>query len=369
VAAVVPVSPASLAEAVATARYIPTLSGQAMQTVDRAVRGPSGWHYPEDDAPTFLDPTNEHTVMYQEEGYTLEALRRDVMALNPRTADVWRLVTAKSLERWQEGQIEPPAVWVDVRELLEAMGYKKAKRGGFKQEHVEGAAKALVDLERLYLVIPKGAKEYPVDPKSRTRKAVMLEHERSYRVLSVVAKDELRDLFGTRYPMRWQVRPGEWIKGYPRQFAPLLAAIVELSAQGTVNVWAKALGTELTYQYRQDRNRNAEKVLTVRRLLQRAVLLPEVEEWTKQRNARRAREYFDEAMDTLKNLGVCERWEYNAEDFDTIERAGSKRWLERWLEARVVITAPKWLLDKLPELPVAGVATPPNRKRPQRPSN
>ena len=115
-------------------------------------------------------------------------------------------------------------------------------------------------------------------------------------------------------------------------------------------MWAKALGTELTYQYRQDRNRSPDKTLTVERLLHRAVLLTEVHDWARHRNASRARKYFEQAMEELQRLGVCAKWQYHAEDFDAIERSGVRSWFDVWIGARVIVTAPAWLLHKLPEL-------------------
>jgi hypothetical protein len=331
-----------LSSIVEAARYILTFSGQAMQSVDRAVRRNDHWEISDFDVPAFYD-SNKHIVRYQDEGVSLEQLQKEVRSLAPRTADVLRLITARSLDAWQENNAEPPSVWVDARELCELMGYQKAKNGGFRQEHIAGVAKALIDLERLWIEIPKGSPQFPVDSKTQKRIRTTLEASRSYRVFSVTGKDELRDLFGNRFPLRWKVRPGDWIQSYPRQFAPLLTKLVELPTTGSINTWAKVIGTELTYQYRQDRNRSADKTLTVERVL------TEVMEWSKNRNATRARSYLEKALDQLQSLGVCERWEYNAEDFDALETAG-KRWFELWLSSRILITAPKWLIEQLPNL-------------------
>ena len=203
----------NLAEAVDAVQVIHTYSGQAMQTVDRAMRGGAGrgWVFPDYDAPLFHDDNNQHKVRYQDDSLTVEKLKAEVQLLEPRTADVLRLIMARSLEQWQDGQVEPPSVWVDARELCQMMGYQKAKRGGFKTEHIAVVTKALVDLERLWVEVPKGTAQYPLDPKSKKRTMTTLEANRSYRVFSVTGKDELRDLFGNRYPLRWKIRPGDWI--------------------------------------------------------------------------------------------------------------------------------------------------------------
>jgi hypothetical protein len=354
-------SPKHLTSIVEAARFIPTYSGQAMQSVDRAVRRNDHWEMSDFDAPTFYDDNNKHIVRYQDEGISLEQLQKEVRSLAPRTADVLRLITARSLDAWQENAAEPPSVWVDARELCELMGYQKAKKGGFRQEHIANVARALIDLERLWIEIPKGTNQYPVDPKSKKRVRTTLEANRSYRVFSVTGKDEVRDLFGNRFPLRWKVRPGDWIQSYPRQFAPLLAKIVELPTTGSINTWAKVIGTELTYQYRQDRNRSVDKTLTVERLLMRAGVLAEVMDWSKNRNATRARQYLEKALDQLQSLGVCQGWEYNPEDFDALEVAG-KRWFELWLSSRILITAPRWLIDQLPTLEKPKAASKPKKR-------
>lgn len=316
------------------------------QTVDRAARGTSGWQYPENAPPRFEDPRNAHAVEYVRDGVSLEKLREGVMHLNPRTADVWRLVTAASLEAWQEGQLEPPAVWVDVRDLLGVMGYTKHHKGGYKQEDLSKAAQALADLDSFHIVIPYGAKLYPHDPRTGKRRKTKLEAVRTYKVLTKAATDELRDLFGNRYPMRWLLKPGEWIKSYPRHYAPLYRAIVELPAKPGKPTWAKAIGTELSYQYRQDRDRRQDKKLKVATLLERACLL---EEARSAKNKKRVREYFEGALDLLEQIGVCEGWEYAGRDIDPIERT-KRGWFDLWLEVHVVVTAPAHIVAALPKL-------------------
>ena len=316
------------------------LSAQPVQTIDRAARGSGGWTFPEGDAPFFNDPRNEHAVQYYRDGLTIEAMREAVLRLNPRTADVWRLLTAASLEFWQEGQFEPPAVWIDVRQLLQVMGYTKHHKGGFKPEQVREVAQAVGDLDNFYITIPLGTQQYPEDKKRPgRRKKVKLEATRSYKVLFNAATDEVKDLFGNRYPMRWLLRPGEWIKAYPRQFAPIYRAIVELPAKAGPHTWAKAIGTELSYQYRQDRDRGELKKLKVRTLLERACLLEETLE-TKKKG--RMRGYFEGAMDILREIGVCQAWEYESGGIDQVE-AVSKGWFDRWLEVSVVVTAPLYV--------------------------
>lgn len=316
------------------------------QTVDRAARGTAGWQYPKNAPPRFEDPRNAHAVEYLRDGAPLDKLREGVLQLNPRTADVWRLVTAASLEAWIEGQLEPPAVWIDVRDLLEVMGYTKHHKGGYKQEDVSRAAQALADLDSFHIVIPLGAKIYPQDPRTGKRRKTQLQAVRTYKVLTKAAVDEVRDLYGNSYPMRWLLKPGEWIKDYPRHYAPLYRAIVELPAKPGRPTWAKAIGTELSYQYRQDRDRKQDKKLKVVTLLERACLLDEARE---AKNKKRVRDYFEGALDLLTDIEVCERWEYNGSDIDHVDRV-KRGWFNLWLETHVVVTAPAHIVEALPKL-------------------
>ena len=329
-------------------KYFGILSLQPAQTVDRASRGTNGWNYVRDGIPHYIDRNNDHTVEYFSADLPLETLWDEVKKLDPRTADAWRLLTAATLEAWRAGQTEPPSIWVDVNELALAMGYRKAKNGGFKPEHLDKVARALVNLERFHITVPLGAKTYPLDPRTGKRKKTKLTASRRSRVIAVFAQDELRDLFGNSYAMRWQVRVGDWIRDYPpRTYAPLYRALVELPVKAGVPLWAKNLGTELCFQYRQDRNRTLRKVLTVETLLTRACLIDQARE---SKDRHRSRTYFEGALDALMEIGVCTTWQYESNGVDALDdlSASQKGWFEKWLALRVVVGAPPSVVESLP---------------------
>lgn len=323
------------------------LTMQPMQTIDRATRSPSGWRLGADRLPRFNDPRSPLFVEYQRDGATAEALAEGVNRLNPRTADVWRLITARSLEAWPLGQDRPPSVWLDVRELADAMGYKKHHKGGHKPEHIAEVVRAVHDLDALYINLPLGTQVYQAaKPGSKRRTPTKLEALRRLKVLLIRGNDEVRNLFGDSWPLRYKLEPGDWIELYPRSYAPLFKALVELPAKAGASTWAKAIGTELLFQYRQNtKNSSGVERLKVRTLLERAGRL---EEATESRNKSRMRTYFEEALDLLKAEEVCAGWEYEPKDSDQLEAvAGARGWFAGWLECRVLITTPDNITNEL----------------------
>jgi hypothetical protein len=309
------------------------LTPMVAQTVDRATRSADGWIIT-DQALRFRDSSNEHVVEYSSEKQSREEMRKKVLAMNPRVADVWRLITAKALDAWKPDASEPPPMWLDVNELLNAMDIKKHVHGGYRPEHVQMAAEAISTLTNLWIIVPLGTKIFPTDGKSK-RKPQVLTSERTGAVLLLRAVDQIRDLFDNKYPMRWHVQVGQWIQDFPPAFGPMLKALVELNTKGTVNVWTKAIGTELTYMMAE--GRVAEFDVQVEDLLDRAGFLGEVKRMIETRNGGRARGYFEQALERLEQLNMFTEWRYDAEGFAAIQRAPRAEIFVRWLESRVVI--------------------------------
>lgn len=330
-------------ELVPPERLLFIFSHMPAQAVDRAARGASLWSFPLNDAPTFRDDNSKHAVTYFADGLSLEALREGVMELNPRTADIWRLCTAAILEAWGEGEREPPRVWVDARQLCDAMGFRKHHKGGHDPRNIAIAARALIDLERFYITIPFGAKQYPENAKTGKRRATTVEARAQHRVMAVMAKEEARQLFDEEWlPLRWLITAGEWVKAYPReQFAPLFRALVELPCTYTPDLWAKAIGTELVWQYRQ--NGGETKVQYVKTMLKQAGVL---EEASQEKKKGRVRDNFEKALDKLQESNVCKGWEYNVADIDKVEDT-TRGWFDLWLDCRVIVTPPQEITKAL----------------------
>jgi hypothetical protein len=97
------------------------------------------------------------------------------------------------------------------------------------------------------VVVPQGTRVANIDPGTGKRKPTVLTATTAHRVLNVSSKRGVRVLGGAEYPMQWFIRAGDWIRNFPRESATLLKALVEITATGATNVWAKAIGMEVSY--------------------------------------------------------------------------------------------------------------------------
>jgi hypothetical protein len=299
---------------------VEVMTNQAAQAVDRASRG-SNWASDEENAPLFTDYRG-HLIRYHESGMDLIALRDQLNRMNPRTADVWRLITAKVLSQWREDESEPDAVWVDVRDFVTEMGYRRKTKGEYNPEALELAAEAITDLNRLYLTITTGTTELPIDPKTGRRKPTQVEVQRERKVLNVEERDVVRVLgSGETYPLRWKVRLGPWIKNYPKQFVPMQKKLVELPAKGS-DAWAKTVGMELLFLLREGaKHEDAVRRIKVQTLLERAGLWDDAMRFQENRNGRRIQDYLERALDTLVENSILKNWEYDPHSESRIDKS------------------------------------------------
>jgi hypothetical protein len=319
------------------AGFVRLLTPEVVQTVDRGVRSSRGWQAQLEGGVTFLDPVNRHTIELHRD-LSEDAMLERVQSLNPRVADTWRLLTAEILEAWEPGVAEPPPVWVDVATLLAAMGFTKASGGGYRPRDIETVARALEALDSLWVVRPEGTVTLAIDPETGQRKKTMLQKHSSHRVLVTMTRESLRTIGGKKFPLRWQIRAGDWIKGIPREVAPILRALVELPAGSTVQTWAKAIGMEIGYLV--GRHRGEAVSIKVKTLLERAGLLTEVEEARSGGNAARGVRYFDEALDVLEGLSALQEWRYHPEDVARLEGVTRRDRTSIWLASRVMFVLP-----------------------------
>lgn len=98
---------------------------------------------------------------------------------------------------------------------------------------------------------------------------------------------------------------------------------MELPVNAATNIWAKQIGTELSYWLRE----TVDDGMTTRRLpvqilLTRASLMQEVRDLREHKNQNRAIERFEAALELLSTLGLHERWSYEARSAAAMDRPG-----------------------------------------------
>lgn len=314
-------------------KVLRVLKGNIVQTLDRAVRSSENWRINPGDTPFYADPTTKLTVSFNpksDSALVLEQLRN----LNPRTADVWRLVTALILEQWPATQLAPTPVWVQVTDLLDAMGYARQSAGGYRPAHIKAVADALATLENLWLVKLGDLKVSSVSPVTGKRQPTALRGQSSQRLVNILAREGVRTLDNEEYTMQWRIQAGEWINQFPRESAHVLKTLVELNAKSGPNIWAKALGMEIAYLCAR-----RDSVLTMRvdELLERSGLIANVKGKGTGGNGDRARRYFEEALDILVKLGALQMWKYSDSSGVTGEANQAMRY-RQWLEQHVTVS-------------------------------
>jgi hypothetical protein len=113
-------------------------------------------------------------------------------------------------------------------------------------------------------------------------------------------------------------------------------------------VWAKALGTELTYQWRPDAP--PRRTIHIRTWLVTAGIYGEVERAFQKRNGARARDYFEATLDLLSKLGLFQEWFYDPGDLTAMEKASRATRFEVWLNSSIVLVSHSIASNSLPPL-------------------
>ncbi|CAM3460710.1 Type I-U CRISPR-associated protein Csx17 [Deinococcus saxicola] len=311
--------------------YLLTLANKPSVLIDRATRGPGGWN---ERTLQYREVAEDGLVLnYYEENAAPEALRAQLMALDPRTSDVWRLLTAKALENETEDLFTP--ITIKPGELAHALGLKLHPNGSVRPKDVLRCTHSLFHLERLWLTLPGEGEGGP-------RK----------RVLAVMERGRARKIDGEDVPSSWTIVLGDWARYFPRSYAPIFRGLVELSANSATHLWAKQIGTELSYWIRETAgNPEPLRRITVQTLLTRASLLPDVLEMRVQRNQMRAVERFEATLELLGGLGLHEQWGYEAASAAALDRTqGSPAFFETWLSSLVELRVPEAFLASIAEL-------------------
>ncbi|WP_027483480.1 hypothetical protein [Deinococcus pimensis] len=301
--------------------------------VDRASRSPDGW---DPEKLTFKDAYSRGLLIeYTDSVSPPEQLRQQLLALDPRTSDVWRLLTAKALETEREDFYKPVTLYPD--ELAHALGFKPHPNGHVRPKDLVRCTEALMHLERMWLYVSKDGQQHLTY--GETRQA------RGKRVVAVMEKGEDRIAEGQAIPSYWRVALGEWAQVFTREFAPIFRSLVELPANVAANVYAKQLGTELAYLYRESAGEGAERRLSMGELLGRAGLLREAAAWRKRRRVTEFVARVEETLDALREHGVHAGWSYDAASEVELRAAGGKRtYFDTFLASVVVVVVPENVL-------------------------
>lgn len=317
-----------------TQPYLLTLANKPSVLIDRATRGPDGWN----DATLQYREAFEDglTLNYYEENAGADTLRQQLQTLDPRTSDVWRLLTAKALEQDRYDLFTP--ITIKPGELARALGLKLHPNGSVRPKDLLRCTQSLFHLERLWLTLPDAA---PGDDEGSRQ-----------RVLAVMARGRSRKIEGQSVPSSWTLVLGNWAHYFPRSFAPIFRGLVELPANSATNLWAKQIGTELSYWLRETAgNLSTTRHIPVQTLLQRASLMQDVLDLREHKNQNRAVERFEAALEQLRQLGLFDDWSYEQRSAAAMDLTqGKPEFFETWLASQVELQVPEAFLQSIAEL-------------------
>jgi len=333
-AVVAPEALTTTQDAIPARPYLITLANKPSVLIDRATRGPEGWNGA---TLQYREVFEDGLVLnYFDENTGADTLRQQLMTLDPRTSDVWRLLTAKALEH-DQGDLFTP-ITIKPGELAQALGLKPHPNGSVRPKDLVRCTESLFHLERLWLTLPDAG---PGDDEG-TRQ----------RVLAVMARGRSRKVEGQSIPGSWTLVLGDWAKYFPRSFAPIFRSLVELPANSATNLWAKQIGTELSYWLRETAdNQTTVRFIAVGTLLSRASVMQEVLDLREHKNQNRAVERFEATLELLGTLGLHEQWAYEARSAAAMDLAqGKPEFFEAWLTSLVELHVPAPFLQSIAEL-------------------
>ncbi|MGM9319683.1 hypothetical protein [Deinococcus aquaticus] len=314
--------------------YLLTLANKPSVLIDRATRGPDGWN---DTTLQYREAFEDGlTLNYYEENAGADTLRQQLQTLDPRTSDVWRLLTAKALEQDRYDLFTP--ITIRPGELARALGLKLHPNGSVRPKDLLRCTQSLFHLERLWLTLPDAA---PGDDEGSRQ-----------RVLAVMARGRSRKIEGQSVPSFWTLVLGNWAQYFPRSFAPIFRGLVELPANSATNLWTKQIGTELSYWLRETAgDLSTTRSISVQTLLQRASVMQDVLGLRENKNQNRAIERFEAALEQLKHLGLFDHWSYEMRSAAAMDlRQGKPEFFETWLVSQVELRVPEPFLRSIAEL-------------------
>ena len=140
---------------------------------------------------------------------------------------------------------------------------------------------------------------------------------------------------------------------------------MELPANSATNLWAKQIGTELSYWLRETVDDQATvRYISVGTLLTRASVMQEVLDLREHKNQNRAVERFEATLELLGTLGLHEQWAYEQRSAAAMDLAqGKLEFFEIWLASLVELHVPAPFLKSIAEL--ANAERPSPRRTPR----
>ena len=267
-----------------------------------------------------------------------EAMREKVLGLGKHgdlCADVFDIIIAKWLKYAQH---ESDTVKIRADEFLLARGLKarlreSGKRGGFEEQQRKEIQEQISYLDQAWVTV----KEMEVirETDSGRRKKEKWREDKKALIIEGVTGQEKLD--GSLNIYQWEVKPGAvfapFLFGPGRQTALLSCKALQYDFYR--QKWEKRIARYLAWLWRINRG-NKKEGLRVEKLLAAASM--EID----QARPGRTRDRLEKALDQLKADGVITTWEY--EDFKEALTA-RRGWGQRWLDSKVIITAPKEILQ------------------------
>lgn len=313
--------------------------------VRRSDGGPP--YYAEGTNGVYLHPTDGEALLTPEQE---ASAWQQVVALDDNTVRAFFV----ALGAWfaeTGGDFSKGKARIDVHTILAFQGIKPNKRA-YRATQKEQVARDIWALSNIFI---KG-KETIYDRRGRPKEVTV-----KSRLLEVAQEDE-RDLLGEEIPYAMRVAPGDWAKPLltegMRQTAALLVPVLRYDLRQGVGRLAGRLGLYLTFQWRirasHDNYAQPWRITTL--LEQCGLAIPPPHD---RKGRLRLQEYFETALDRLRDDAVLGGWEYAEGRWEDLPPQGA---FATWLTWTVRITPPTSIISQYAEIGGAAEKTTPSAR-------
>jgi hypothetical protein len=292
-------------------------------------------YYAEGANGVYLHPTDGEALLTPEqEAYAWQ----QVVALDDNTVRAFFI----ALGAWfaeTSGDFSKGKARIDVHAILAFQGIKPNKRA-YRASQKEQVARDIWALSNIFIKGKETVYDRRGRPKEVTVKSRLLE----------VAQENERDLLGEEVPYAMRVAPGDWAKPLltegMRQTAALLAPVLRYDLRQGVGRLAGRLGLYLTFQWRirasHDNYAQPWRITTL--LEQCGLALPPLQD---RKGRLRLQEYFEAALDRLRDDAVIGGWEYAEGRWEDLPPQGA---FATWLTWTVRVTPPASITNQYAEI-------------------